>query len=118
MEETEEYVHKPYRINEGDIITIIRQDVEKDGNKWTFYKVATKNKVDDTQTYYKALSFPKDTDIPDGARIRINSMVEYARHKDKFNDTYYLFIEDYELLDKQTSKEAIEEYKESVDTIY
>lgn len=118
MENNEETTHRSYRIMEGDIITIIRQDAEKDGNKWTFYKVATKNKVDDTQTYYKQLSFPKGTDLPDGARIRINSMVEYARHKDKFNDTYYLFIEDYELLDNQTSKEAIEEYKESVDTIY
>lgn len=116
MDNTEEKFHKPYRIMEGDTITVIRQDAEskKDGNHYTFYKVATKNSKDDEQTYYKSLKFPSGTDIADGTKIKINNMIEYARHLDRFNDAYYLYIKDYEVIAENASN-AIEEYKKELD---
>ena len=117
----EEKQHKPYRIMEGDIVTLTRQDADKDGKHYTFYKVATKNTVDDTQTYYKQLSFPSGTDLKDGCRIKIINMTEYARHLDKYRDTYYLFINEYEELG-ENSTEAIKEYnkelKENEDMVF
>lgn len=114
MENNEETkYHKPYRIMEGDIISIIRQDRIWNDKKLTFYKTPTKNKKDDTQTYYKQLRFPTGTDLKDGTRIKINEMTEYAWHKDKFTDAYYLFISDFDELGEKTS-EAINEYKEEV----
>lgn len=115
MEEQQEYTHRPYKINEGDIVTIIRQDVTKADKHYTFYKVALKNKKDDTQTYYKQLNFPKDTDIKDGTRIKINSMFECARHIDRFNDTFYLRIEDYEIIGDDVET-AVNEYKEQLES--
>ena len=114
MEEQQEYIHRPYKINEGDSITIIRQEATKGDNHYIFYKVALKNKKDDTQTYYKQLSFPKGTDLKDGTRIKINSMFECARHIDRFNDTFYLYVEDFELLGDKVET-AVDEYKEQLE---
>lgn len=114
LEEETEYVHRVYKVNEGDIISIIRQDVTKGDKQYTFYKVALKNKKDDTQTYYKLLNFPKGTDLRDGSRIKINKMVEYCRHLDRFNDTFYLFIEEFELLGDKVET-AVDEYKEQLE---
>lgn len=111
MEETQEMQHRPYKIMEGDVVSIIRQDAFKDGQQYTFYKVALHNKVDDSQTYYKSLTFPKDTDLKDGTRIKIINMAEYARHIDKFRDTFYLHINEYQVLGDAAS-EAIKEYKQ------
>jgi len=114
MDEQQEYEHKSYRIYEGDIISVKRQDVDKNGNHYTFYKTELKNKKDDSQTYYKPLSFPKGTDIKDGTRIQIKSMVEYGRHLDRFNDVFYLYIEDYEILGDKVET-LVDEYKEQLE---
>jgi len=60
------------------------------------------------------LNFPMGTDLKDGTRIKINSMFECARHIDRFNDTFYLRIEDYEIIGEDVET-AVNEYKEQLE---
>lgn len=112
-EETKE--KRIYQVNIGDTITIVRQDVDWKGKKLVFYKcpITIGTNPETAQTFHKTLMFNKGTSIENGTKIKIKDMFEFCRHKDKFNDTFGLFILDYEVVSGNVKK-AVEEYKEAV----
>lgn len=109
--DNEEKQRRVYKIEEGDIITVYRQDF----NNNIYYKamISKKNQDGTKERFYKELHFKKDVLLEDKTVIRIISMFEDVRKnpKDSYNPIYNLFIKDFEITERQDTVDAINEYK-------
>lgn len=106
----EEEVKRPYKIMLGDTITVNRKDVRE----YTFYSTSVRQKLQDGTEIHleKKLSFPKDTDIPDGTQIKIIDMFENGyKPKNSYDVQWSLFIADYEIVNIDSG--AFDEYNQS-----
>jgi hypothetical protein len=106
----EEEVKRPYKIMLGDTITVNRKDVRE----YTFYSTSVRQKLQDGTEIHleKKLSFPKDTDIPDGTQIKIIDMFENGyKPKNSYDVQWSLFIAEYEIVNIDSG--AFDEYNQS-----
>lgn len=106
----EEEVKRPYKIMLGDTITVNRKDVRE----YTFYSTSIRQKLQDGTEIHleKKLSFPKDTDIPDGTQIKIIDMFENGyKPKNSYDVQWSLFIAEYEIVNIDSG--AFDEYNQS-----
>lgn len=105
-----EEVKRPYKIMLGDTITVNRKDVRE----YTFYSTSIRQKLQDGTEIHleKKLSFPKDTDIPDGTQIKIIDMFENGyKPKNSYDVQWSLFIAEYEIVNIDSG--AFDEYNQS-----
>lgn len=109
--EEEKLPKRHYKIEEGDVITVFRTDM----NGFTFYKAGLQKKMyDGTKKYFtKSLAFPKGTDIADKTRIKVLSFFEDVRENknDKYNPIWSLMITEYEIVENDNT-EALNEFNE------
>lgn len=106
----EEEVKRPYKIMLGDTITVNRKDVRE----YTFYSTSVRQKLQDGTEIHleKKLSFPKDTDIPDGTQIKIIDMFENGyKPRNSYDVQWSLFIAEYEIVNIDSG--AFDEYNQS-----
>ena len=106
----EEEVKRPYKIMLGDTITVNRKDVRE----YTFYSTSVRQKLQDGTEIHleKKLSFPKDTDIPDGTQIKIIDMFENGyKPKNSYDVQWSLFIAEYEIVNIDSG--VFDEYNQS-----
>ena len=106
----EEEVKRPYKIMIGDTITVNRKDVRE----YTFYSTSVRQKLQDGTEIHleKKLSFPKDTDIPDGTQIKIIDMFENGyKPRNSYDVQWSLFIAEYEIVNIDSG--AFDEYNQS-----
>lgn len=106
----EEEVKRPYKIMLGDTITVNRKDVRE----YTFYSTSVRQKLQDGTEIHleKKLSFPKDTDIPDGTQIKIIDMFENGyKPRNSYDVQWSLFIAEYEIVN--INSEVFDEYNQS-----
>ena len=104
-----------YKVEVGDVVTVKRQDVRE----YTFYKIALSKKMyDGTKAYFdKNIAFPKGTDMQDGTKIRILDFFEdvFARPNDKYNANWTLFIKEWEVVEDESTNDAISEFNDIID---
>lgn len=104
---------RPYNIMPNDIVEISRQDI----GDYTFYKVKFSKtfKEDKVVEYSKILNFPPDTNIKDGAKVKLLEFHEDAFYSkyDKYNAIWVLRVTDYEIVDGQIK--AIEDFNNRVE---
>ncbi len=106
----EEEAKRPYKIMLGDTITVNRKDVRE----YTFYSTSVRQKLQDGTEIHleKKLSFPKDTDIPDGTQIKIIDMFENGyKPRNSYDVQWSLFIAEYEIVNIDSG--AFDEYNQS-----
>ena len=120
--------HKPYLINEGDIVTVIRED----NGANTFYKIAVtvpvinkKSTLKEKRTK-KIINIPKGTELQNGDKIKILKMHENFYFK-SFETIFILNIDEFELIESAIDKqetfeneemnfdEAIAEFNETIE---
>ena len=106
----EEEVKRPYKIMLGDTITVNRKDVRE----YTFYSTSVRQKLQDGTEIHleKKLSFPKDTEIPDGTQIKLIDMFENGyKPKNSYDVQWSLFIAEYEIVNIDSG--TFDEYNQS-----
>ena len=99
----------PYKIMEGDIITVHR----KDWNGYTFYSANFNKKLANgkTITGSKTLKFRNEVDLDDKTKIRVLKMFEDFYLKE-YTTIWTVFILDFEVI--KNEQQAIEDYQKEL----
>lgn len=125
--ENKEVSTSPYKVNIGDVIKVSRTDVEKEGKKYTFYKVFfKKDEFGKSKNIFKMLKFKSDVSLKNDTKIRVLNFFEdvIKNSRDRYNPIWCLVITDFEIVEEsmsETNKEImnyqsdVKENKESFD---
>lgn len=118
MKNNVEVFKRAYKIEVGDVVTVIRNDFKD----YTFYKVKfAKRQADGILVEgYKNIRFAKGVELENGTEIRVLDMFEDFYNKDKYTTIWILFISDFEIVDASQAfdnyasalNEAEEDYDE------
>lgn len=109
-QEAEGREHRPYKIMEGDVVTVRRQDVvSRNGQPFTFYSVSlsqnviSKREGETFREYYKKdLYFKNGVDLVDNTKIKIIDMFEKGRPnpRDKYSTIWGIFVKEFEIVEE------------------